>query len=202
MDRKRLCEIKAANWLISINYKNMEIISTMKVLIIFFIVLVILFLIILFSKFKICFDIAINDFEISFKIIFFKKEFKGRFLLKKVNKISKINNANKKKRIQLKNKEENIKYILEDVVSILEINKLNIDIILGTPFIGLTIFLLQIINVLIPSSFCLPFKSKKNLSYKVVPQYNKFKLRANICGEIKISIYQALLIFTRYFVIK
>lgn len=181
----------------------MEIISTMKVLIIFFIVLIILFLIILFSKFKVSFDIVFNDFEIFLKIFFLKKEFKGKFLLKKVNKFSNLDDVNKKKKtIQLKNKNENIFNMVEDVAGVLEINRLNINAIAGTPFIGLTIFVLQILNILIPISFCLPFKSKKNLTYKVLPQYDKFKFKANIRGEIKISLYKAILVFSKYCTVK
>ena len=61
----------------------MEIISAMKVLIIFFIVLTIIFLSFIFLKIKIHVNVVIDNLKAYIKIKIFKKEFKIKFVLKK-----------------------------------------------------------------------------------------------------------------------
>ena len=182
----------------------MEIISAMKVLIIFFIVLIIIFLSIIFLKIKLHVNIVIDNLKIYVKVKVFKKEFKIKFILKKKeNRKSKNKSKSNKnrKKIKLKNNVENKLSLIKDIAEVIEIDSLKLNVLIGTPFVFLTIFASQVVNILIPYCFRLPFKQKKNISYKTLASYNDFELKVKLNTIISITPYKALLIFLRYYTV-
>ncbi len=178
----------------------MEIISAMKVLIIFFIVLTIIFLSFIFLKIKIHISVVIDNLKAYVKIKIFKKEFKIKFILKKKESQKSNNDSNKNiKKIRLKNNDENKLSLIKNIVEMIEIDSLELNVLIGTPFVFLTIFASQLMNILIPFCFRLPFKQKKNISYKTLASYKDFELKAKLNTIISITPYEALLIFLRYY---
>ena len=180
----------------------MEIISAMKVLIIFFIVLTIIFLNLIFLKIKLHVNIVIDNLKIYVKVKVFKKEFKIKFILKKKENRKSNNKSNKnRKKIKLKNNVENKLSLIKDIAEVIEIDSLKLNVLIGTPFVFLTIFASQVVNILIPYCFRLPFKQKKNISYKTLASYNDFELKVKLNTIISITPYKALLIFLRYYTV-
>ncbi len=180
----------------------MEIISAMKVLIIFFIVLIIIFLSLIFLKLKLHVNIVIDNLKIYVKVKVFKKEFKIKFILKKKENRKSNNESNKnRKKIKLKNNVENKLSLIKDIAEVIEIDSLKLNVLIGTPFVFLTIFASQVVNILIPYCFRLPFKQKKNISYKTLASYNDFELKVKLNTIISITPYKALLIFLRYYTV-
>lgn len=180
----------------------MEIISAMKVLIIFFIVLIIIFLSLIFLKIKLHVNIVIGNLKIYVKVKVFKKEFKIKFILKKKENRKSNNESNKnRKKIKLKNNVENKLSLIKDIAEVIEIDSLKLNVLIGTPFVFLTIFASQVVNILIPYCFRLPFKQKKNISYKTLASYNDFELKVKLNTIISITPYKALLIFLRYYTV-
>lgn len=180
----------------------MEIISAMKVLIIFFIVLIIIFLSLIFLKLKLHVNIVIDNLKIYVKVKVFKKEFKIKFILKKKENRKSNNESNKnRKKIKLKNNVENKLSLIKDIAEVIEIDSLKLNVLIGTPFVFLTIFASQVVNILIPYCFRLPFKQKKNISYKTLASYNDFELKVKLNIIISITPYKALLIFLRYYTV-
>lgn len=180
----------------------MEIISAMKVLIIFFIVLTIIFLSLIFLKIKLHVNIVIDKLKIYVKVKVFKKEFKIKFILKKKENRKSNNKSNKnRKKIKLKNNVENKLSLIKDIAEVIEIDSLKLNVLIGTPFVFLTIFASQVVNILIPYCFRLPFKQKKNISYKTLASYNDFELKVKLNVIISITPYKALLIFLRYYTV-
>lgn len=180
----------------------MEIISAMKVLIIFFIVLIIIFLSLIFLKIKLHVNIVIDNLKIYVKVEVFKKEFKIKFILKKKENRKSNNKSNKnRKKIKLKNNVENKLSLIKDIAEVIEIDSLKLNVLIGTPFVFLTIFASQVVNILIPYCFRLPFKQKKNISYKTLASYNDFELKVKLNIIISITPYKALLIFLRYYTV-
>lgn len=180
----------------------MEIISAMKVLIIFFIVLIIIFLSLIFLKIKLHVNIVIDNLKIYVKVKVFKKEFKIKFILKKKENRKSNNESNKnRKKIKLKNNVENKLSLIKDIAEVIEIDSLKLNVLIGTPFVFLTIFASQVVNILIPYCFRLPFKQKKNISYKTLASYNDFELKVKLNTIISITPYKALLIFLRYYTV-
>ncbi len=178
----------------------MEIISAMKVLIIFFIVLTIIFLSFIFLKIKIHISVVIDNLKAYIKIKIFKKEFKIKFILKKKESQKSNNESNKnRKKIRLKNNDENKLSLIKNIVEMVEIDSLELNVLIGTPFVFLTIFVSQLMNILIPFCFRLPFKQKKNISYKTLASYKDFELKVKLNTIISITPYEALLIFLRYY---
>lgn len=179
----------------------MEIISAMKVLIIFLIIFAILFLISIFFKIKVLFSIEVDNLQINTNIKVFGKKFSGKFLLKKQSKtVVKINSS--KKKIRLKDTKKNKFDIIKDIVGLIEIKRLDIAALVGTPFIGLTVFLTQLFNIVIPSLYTLPFRKKEKMRFKVMPDYKEFKVRINVSGEIAITPYNVIIVFLKYFCYK
>ncbi len=180
----------------------MEIISAMKVLIIFFIVLIIIFLSLIFLKIKLHVNIVIDNLKIYVKVKVFKKEFKIKFILKKKENRKSNNESNKnRKKIKLKNNVENKLSLIKDIAEVIEFDSLKLNVLIGTPFVFLTIFASQVVNILIPYCFRLPFKQKKNISYKTLVSYNDFELKVKLNTIISITPYKALLIFLRYYTV-
>lgn len=180
----------------------MEIISAMRVLIIFFIVLIIIFLCLIFLKLKLHVNIVIDNLKIYVKVKVFKKEFKIKFILKKKENRKSNNESNKnRKKIKLKNNVENKLSLIKDIAEVIEIDSLKLNVLIGTPFVFLTIFASQVVNILIPYCFRLPFKQKKNISYKTLASYNDFELKVKLNTIISITPYKALLIFLRYYTV-
>ena len=98
----------------------MEILSAMKVLIIFLIIFAILFLISIFFKIKVLFSIEVDNLQINTNIKVFGKKFSGKFLFKKQSKtVVKINSS--KKKIRLKDTKKN-KF---DIIKILDFIRVN-----------------------------------------------------------------------------
>ena len=180
----------------------MEIISAMKVLSICFIVLTIIFHSLIFLKIKLHVNIVIDNLKIYVKVKVFKKEFKIKFILKKKENRKSNNKSNKnRKNIKLKNNVENKLSLIKDIAEVIEIDSLKLNVLIGTPFVFLTIFASQVVNILIPYCFRLPFKQKKNISYKTLASYNDFELKVKLNVIISITPYKALLIFLRYYTV-
>lgn len=181
----------------------MEIISAMKVLIIFFIVLTIIFLCFIFLKVKIHIRIVVDNLKIYVKVRVFKKEFKGKFVLRKKEIRRSGDDSNKlKKAIRLKNDNENKLSLVKNIAEVIEIHNLELNVLIGTPFVFLTILASQVINILIPFCLNLPFKEKKNINYKTLASYKDFELKANLDVVISITLYELFLIFLKYFTLK
>ena len=136
----------------------------MRVLIIFLIILATLFLAFIFFKIKISFLIEMSDLQVNTAIKIFGKKFSGKFLLKKQTKVKAIKKL-KKKKIRLKNTRKSRFNMAMDIVELIDIKQLNINILIGTPFIGLTVFLAQFFNIAIPSLYALPFRKKKRIIF-------------------------------------
>ena len=153
-------------------------------------------------KIKLHVNIVIENLKIYVKVKVFKKEFKIKFILKKKENRKSNNKSNKnRKNIKLKNNVENKLSLIKDIAEVIEIDSLKLNVLIGTPFVFLTIFASQVVNILIPYCFRLPFKQKKNISYKTLASYNDFELKVKLNVIISITPYKALLIFLRYYTV-
>ncbi len=104
-----------------------------------------------------------------------------------------------KRKFRKKKWKKNYIKTLCDISNLIELEKLDIRVVAGTPFVTSTVLSNVILNAIIPMTFSLPFKHKKDISYIVVPNYNKFIFKTQIKGEIKVSIFDGFLILLKYF---
>lgn len=175
----------------------------MITLIIFLFLFILLVVILRLIKAKIQFDFVFNKFNIEFKIKVFNREYNGKLKLKETKKeddlkekvISKkgINVSAAYKEVNQKTKE--IVKLAKNIIGVLEIKKLDINVLTGLLFLTPTILSVSIISSLIPLIYHLPFKEKGPLTFKVLPIYNTLSLKVKITGEIAISLFNVLLIF-------
>lgn len=151
----------------------------MITLIIFLSLIIIIFLSISIIKAPITFKLKIVNENLDF---YYKAFFKERHIKNKVNNFVKSGSA------------EFDKNILMDVSEVIDIEKFDTNIIVGTPFIHLTNLGVLFFSYLIPSIYRLPFSKKSGLQFKVVPQYNEWKIQLLVDGKIRVSVISIILI--------
>ena len=133
------------------------------IFLLFFIILLFLLLI----KIRICFSIEVNNLDMKINMQIFNKNFGGKLLLKKIEPYSNL------KRSVIKKKKFNFQD-MQDVLNIVEIQNLNINIVAGTPFISFTVFVIEILNILVPSIYSSVIKNKKGFHFSIIPNYKDF----------------------------
>ena len=132
----------------------------------------------------------IRNLNIFFKINILKKVFKGKLLLKE-KKLKTDCNAEEitkddEPRISLE--------IIKNIVEVLELKRINFNILVGALFMIPTVISTALISSLIPHIYHLPFKKKGKLSFVVLPAYDRLIFKASVKGEFKVTIYNLLLI--------
>ena len=107
-----------------------------------------------------------------------------------------------KEKIQTHKKLENIKIgnrtpkEIEEILEIIEIEKLNIDLQVGTPWISSTISLVIFLASIIPIIYEKTDNRNGNLKYNVQPCFNKFKLDGKIELIFKVTPLQLICIYS------
>lgn len=168
----------------------------MKIIII---ALVVFIVSLIFLKIKITFEIENEKFNIHLSLRVLTKKINGTYVLCGNNSNNPYTVEKHKRKFRKKKWKNNYIKTLCDIASVIELEKLNIRVVAGTPFVASTVLSNVILNAIIPATFLLPFKHKKDINYIVLPNYNEFILRAKIDGEIKVSIFDAFLILLKYF---
>ena len=142
----------------------------------------------LFFKLKISIYFKLDNFDTFIKIkcgfIEFKR--KGSFVKRKRKYQAMINKTKKSKaKFHIKKPKDILKYI--------EINKLDINLALGTPFMFLTVFSVPVLATLFEGIKAMPFKKLENYSYFILPNYDEFKLFSEVHVVFKIRIFNVIL---------
>ena len=83
---------------------------------------------------------------------------------------------------------------ISEILEVIEIEKLDISLKVGTPFISSTIYLVIILSTLIPVIYEKTDNRNGNLHYNVEPDFNKFEFVGEISLEIRLTIIKILMI--------
>ena len=144
-----------------------------------------LLLIIIFNlKIKISICFKLNNFDAFFviKVGYIKFTRKGTLVKRKKKYIEK-NKFSKFIKKKVFNKDKMLK-----LIKVIEIDNLNLNILVGSPFMFFTIFAVPILGTFFELVKTIPFKKIKRYYYNILPNYDEFKLRleGEIIGKIRI----------------
>ena len=162
----------------------------MITLIIFLLIIFSLFVLIQFIKINIFFEIKVRNFNVFIKIKILNKIFQWKVLLKR-------RNLNENYNIKNELKQNNMQLYIEifkNIIEVLELKRINLNVLVGALFMIPTIFLTVFISSLIPNITNLPFKKKGKLSFLVLPIYDTLSCKIDITSEFKVTIYNLILI--------
>lgn len=172
----------------------MEIISVMKTTLIIFLFLIsILIYIVAFFKIKVEFELLIKNNLIIIKRIFFKKEKRKEI---KISSDMLINTIREK--FELHEKIEDVKiskFSIKDILQILEaieIEKMDIALKVGTPFISATILSVIALSTIIPTIYQKTDNKNGKLVYRIEPDFNDFVISGKINLDFKFTILKLI----------
>lgn len=150
------------------------------------IIIILLGIILLSLKLKISIYLKIENFDtfVKLKIGFIEIKRKGT-LVKRKRKYQ-IKNSKKKVKFNFANLKKMLKYI--------EVNKLNINLILGTPFLLFNVFAVPFMASILELVRMVQFKKLKSYSYTVLPNYNEFRLFSEVEAVLKIRAFHIVLL--------
>lgn len=156
-------------------------------IIIFIIILLICFLLSL--KLKISLYVKFDNFDVLVKT---------KILFKTIERKGALVNRKRKHQIrynpQRKNKQKfNFKNI-NKIVKHMEIDKLNINSIVGTQIMFFTVFSVPVLSTILEMVKGVPFKKLENYSYVIMPNYNEFKLFVELNAVLKVRVFDLILI--------
>lgn len=162
-------------------------------LIIFLFLISILIYIIAFYKIKVEFELLIKNNLINIKRIVFKKE-KNKELKISFDMI--LNAIKEKFELHENLKDVKIsKFSIEEISQILEaieIEKLDISLKVGTPFVSTTIFSVIVLSSIIPTIYQKTDNRNGRLFYKIEPSFNDFEIRGKINVDFKFTILKLI----------
>lgn len=84
-----------------------------------------------------------------------------------------------------------------EILELIEVEKLDIVLKLGTPFIFATTFLIVLISSVIPIIYQKTNNKNGKLSYKIEPEFNNFKIDGTVKIDFKITLLK-LICFIMY----
>ncbi len=156
------------------------------------ILLIILICLLLSLKLKISLYFRLDNLNIYFDINthFIKIKRKGNLVKKKRKHV--IQNSSKKDS-KIKDFTQNISFTeLNSFLKYIEIEKLNIDIIIGLILLFPTIFAIPILSTFIDIIKFIPFKKLNNFNYSIMPKYEELQLNLEVQSVIKIRIFDIM----------
>ena len=172
----------------------MEIISVMKTTLIIFLFLIsILIYIVTFFKIKVEYELVIKNNLIVIKRIILKKE---KYKEIKVS-FDKIIDTIKEK-FKLHEKLNEVKMFdfsikdISEILEVIEIEKLDILLKVGTPFVSTTVFSVVTLSTIIPIIYQKTDNRNGKICYKIEPSFNDFEIRGKINLDFKFTILKLL----------
>lgn len=128
-----------------------------------FLILLFIILILININVNVFILIEINNFDIflNFKVLFIE--------IKKSKKL-----IPKKEKKSLESKEKRLKIDLKKILKYSKMQKINMDISLGTPFLFVNTYLVPIISIILENIKLKYFKDIDKYSYKITPDYENF----------------------------
>lgn len=162
-------------------------------LIIFLFLVSFLIYIVTFFKIKVEFELLINNNLINIKRVVLKKE-KSKEIKISLDKI--INLIEEKFKLHERLRDVKFsKFSVEDIIEILgalEIEKVDISLKVGTPFVTATIFSVVALSTIIPTIYQKTDNRNGNLFYKIEPNFNDFEIKGKINLDFKFTILKLI----------
>lgn len=162
-------------------------------LIIFLFLISILIYIVAFLKIKVEFELLIKNNLINIKRIILKKE-KNKELEFSLDDIIDII----KEKFELHEKLKDVKLFnfsmqdISQILEVIEIEKLDISLKVGTPFTSFTILSVVIISTIIPTIYQKTDNRNGKLFYKIEPNFNDFEINGKINLDFKFTIFKLM----------
>lgn len=162
-------------------------------LIIFLFLISILIYIVAFLKIKVEFELLIKNNIINIKRIILKKE-KNKELEFSLDDIIDII----KEKFELHEKLKDVKLFnfsmqdISQILEVIEIEKLDISLKVGTPFTSFTILSVVIISTIIPTIYQKTDNRNGKLFYKIEPNFNDFEINGKINLDFKFTIFKLM----------